>query len=314
MATLLARGEGRLFGQLRIVKPCQVLIVQGENDEWESWRRWCVLTGSDGAPDGIAETFDRVRVRTTKRRSTTVSSFDGGRTTESDEWIDAVMDARLEATIAAYGFDVLIIDPWAVFYSGGENSNDEVEAALDKLRDLAMRHHVAVVILHHFGKGTDVREPEDLWRGASRLADWASTRVTLRPHYTASQVKKQGMTREQARRYVDVFFLRRSLPTPDFSMVLDPETCWWSRWLASLEEGGQRINISVEDIVEACRRAGGSWSSTVVAAAALDVSPGKARDLLRNAVGSGHLNGRPGPHGAIVYTLPDQVAAEGGPE
>lgn len=81
--------------------------------------------------------------------------------------------------------------------------------------------------------------------------------MTLRQHYTAKQAKDQGMTREQARRYVDVLFLRRSTPTPDFSMVLDPETCWWSCWVSSPEENSQKIKLSVKDIVDACRRAGG---------------------------------------------------------
>jgi hypothetical protein len=231
-----------------------------------------------------------------------VSSFDGSHS--SDEWIDARMDSSLEATIATYGFDVLIIDPWAVFYTGAENSNDEVEAALDKLRYLAMRHRVAIVIMHHFGKSTEAREPEDLWRGASRLADWASTRITLKSHYTTKQAKDQGMTREQARRYVDVLFLRRSTSTPDFSMVLDPETCWWSRWVSSPEENSQKIKLSVEDIVDACRRDGGSWPSNVAAAAALGVSRATARKPLDDAVRSGDLDTEKGVRGAIVYRLP----------
>ena len=92
------------------------------------------------------------------------------------------------------------------------------------------------------------------------------------------------MTREQARRYVDVLFLRRSTPTPDFSMVLDPETCWWSCWVSSPEENSQKIKLSVKDIVDACRRAGGAWPSNVAAAAALGVSRGQpaSRSMMRS--------------------------------
>ena len=314
MATLLDRGEGYLFGQLRIMKPCKVLIVQGEIDEWESWRRWCVLTNSDGAPLGVAETFDRVRVRTTRHRSTSSASIEGTYSSASDEWTDALLDPRLEAAIGEHGFEVLLIDPWAVFYSGAENSNDEVEAALDKLRDLAMRYRVAVVIMHHVGKGVDVREPEDLWRGASRLADWASTRITLMPHFTAKQAKGQGMTRQQARRYVDVLFLRRSTPTPDFSMVLDPETCWWSRWAAPSEvAAGRRIQLSVDDVVEACRKDGGSWPSARAAAESLGISPTTAAPHLAAAVQAGALKTAKGAHNATIYRLPSGLSlVEGG--
>src|SRR5207253_119878 len=121
---------------------------------------------------------------------------------------------------------------WAVFYAGEENTNDQVEAALGKLRQLALTHGVAFVLMHHFGKqsGAKPSEPEDLWRGASRLPDWASTRLTMQLHYTESQANKQGMTRQQARRYVDLKFLRRAEPTEDFSISFDPDTGWWNHW------------------------------------------------------------------------------------
>jgi uncharacterized protein YjiS (DUF1127 family) len=157
-----------------------------------------------------------------------------------------------------------------------------------------MRLGVAIIIVHHFGKSLDVREPEDLWRGASRLADWASTRVTLRQHYTAKQAKDQGMTREQARRYADVLFLRRSLPTPDFSIVLDPETCWWSRWVPPAEVAESRkAHLDVPDVVDACREADD-----------LGVSRTTARKVFASALRSGAIETSPGLRGAVVYRLP----------
>ena len=158
IATLLGRGVGLLFGHLPVKKACKVLIVQGENSDYESWRRWRVLNGSD-APEGVAETFDRIRVRTTRKRSTTSSSssIDGQQSSDTTEWVQAELDERLEAAIVEHGFEVVVIDPWAVFYCGNENSNDEVEEALEKLKDLSMRLGVAIIIVHHFGKSLDVR-------------------------------------------------------------------------------------------------------------------------------------------------------------
>jgi hypothetical protein len=302
---LLGRGEGHLFGQLRIAGPAKVLIAQGEVDEWESWRRWAMLTGSGETPTGVAETFDRWRLRTTRKRESSGSRSDTLSHHETDEWVDAVLDGRVEATIAEHGFEVFIIDPWRVYFAGAENSNDEVEAALDKLRDLAMRYGLAVVILAHPGKGTDVREPEDLWRGASRLADWCSTRITLLPHYTEKQAADQGMTREQHRRYVDVRFLRRSVPTPDFSMVLDSETGWWSRWLAPQEAAeSRRSHLEVDDVVDACRGAGGAFTSQRQAAEVLGVSQGTAKKVLASAAREGAIEEVPGARGATIYRLP----------
>jgi AAA domain len=261
-AILLDRGEGLLGGRLPVRSRARTLIAVGEVDEWESYFRWERLTEGQGLPSGVAETFDRWRIRIKRRRSYTGADY--------DEWSDAELDDRIETAIDEHKFNALEIDPWAVYYAGNENDNDATEAALDKLRALAMRHHITIVILHHPSKAIDFREPEDVWRGASRLADWCSTRVTVLPHYTPTQAAKQGMTRAQARRYVDVYFLRRSTPTEDFSMVLDQHTLWWNRWHPPEEEAQtRRLTIEPADIAEACRAAGGSWPSTAAAAIAL---------------------------------------------
>lgn len=305
LAALLGQGYGWFLGALPVQRSARVLIAQGELDEWGTSSRWRMLTGEVGPPEGVAETFDRWRLRIVERRTT--GSDDG--MSWSDRWFDAVLDGRLEATIVEHGFDVLIIDPWAVYFAGNENSNDEVEAALDKLRDLAMRHGVTVVIVHHLGKGTDGREPEDLWRGASRLADWASTRVTLLPHYSEKQARDMGMSRRQARRYLDVFFLRRSAPTDDFSIALNSETGWWERWRSPKEAGreageAQRLMMDGRDVASFCADSGGDWPSLRKAAEALKVSASTARKLLARACFEGAIEEYEAGRGAKGFRLP----------
>jgi RecA-family ATPase len=125
-----------------------------------------------------------------------------------------VLDPRFEDVIAEGGYDLVGLDPWATFYTGSENSNDEVEAALDKLRDLSIQYGPAIWLNHHFSQRgvSDKIDPEDAWRGASRLADWATTRITLTPHFTPRQAQKRGLSRIEARRYMDVRFLTRGAP------------------------------------------------------------------------------------------------------
>ena len=65
------------------------------------------------------------------------------------------LDSRIRAAIEEHGFGILVIDPWATFFTGNENANDEVEAGLDQLRRLAQETRVAVVILHHLGKSQE---------------------------------------------------------------------------------------------------------------------------------------------------------------
>lgn len=227
LATLLGRGEGLLGGTLKIRHRCKVLYAQGELGEWESFDRWWRMAGSEGPPLGVAETFDRWRLRVVRRRLNQTGQAAGF--SESQDFLDAVLDGRVEETVATHGIDVLIIDPWAVYFAGSENSNDEVEAGLDKLRDLSLRYGLSVVVMHHIGKANEMREPEDLWRGASRLADWASTRMTLQPLYNKTEAQALQYTRQQARAFVQVTMLRRGAPTPDFAMWLDNRRGWWER-------------------------------------------------------------------------------------
>ncbi|MDQ3107271.1 MAG: AAA family ATPase [Actinomycetota bacterium] len=298
LALLLGWGDGMLGGTLKIARQANVLIAQGEVDEWESFARLTRMTAGHQPPAGVAETFDPWRIRVVNRRTSDTLRDEGGASSTSDEYIDAVLDPRLEQAIIDHNIDVLVVDPWAVFYGGRENSNDEVEAALGKLRELAMRHGLGIVIVLHVGKNTVVREPEDLWRGAGRLADWCSTRVTILPHYTEAEGARLQYTRQEARRFVDVKFLRRGEPTPDFSMVINHKTGWWEAWTpdAKSEEvakpaakaRGSAALLQPADVADRCAEDGG-WNSLRQAATRLGVSHGLAEKAIQGAVDAGYM-------------------------
>lgn len=305
LAALGSRGAGLLAGQMPIERPFRTLYCQGELDEWESWSRWQKIAGSGESPQLVAETFHRWRLKVTKQRVT--QSIDGVTTT--NEYLDSILDPGLEATVVAHDIDLLIIDPWAVYYGGNENSNDEAEAALGRLRHLSMKYGLAVIIFHHVTNKTERadREPEDMWRGATRLADWASTRVTILPHYTQKEAEAQQMTRRQARRYADILFLRRGEHTiDDFSMVMNWETGWWERWCPP---GKERHPHSLANIAEQCRADGG-WESVTRAARALNVGDYKARELLDAGVEMGFLDETTGERGARRFTFRDRSEEE----
>lgn len=296
LAVLLGQGEGQLAGALEIVRPAKVLYAHGELDEYSAYERWFRMCAA-APPAGVAESFERWRLRTVNRRTT--SSSDG--VAYSDEHVDAIVDPRLEATIAEHGIEVLVIDPWAVFYAGKENSNDETEAALDKLRDLSLRYGLAVVIVHHISAKTQpghLAEPEDLWRGATRLADWASTRVTILRHFTDDEVEERQLTRQEARRFVDVKILRRGEPTPDFSMRMNFSTGWWEPWYD--ESRITEAKLTPEGIAQRCREAGG-FESLRQAGAYLDVDYKTAQPVLDRAVVLGLLRTEPAARNATRY-------------
>lgn len=254
IASVLTTG-GSLFGRLNVPKRRRVLYMQGELDETQAASRWRMLHDidpfglSDKVLPHVAESFDSVRFRVVRRR---VSSKMPGQTM-SDEYLDAVIDPEFERTIKEHGVDVVVIDPWAVFFSGNESSNDEVEAVLSKLREIAQRLGVSFIIFAHFGKSREFAEPEDLWRGASRLADWAANRVTITRHYSDKKVKQLGLERREARRFADLHFLRRGAPLDDFSMHLEPNG-WWVHWEPEEDEETTGTETCADEIVSALRK------------------------------------------------------------
>jgi hypothetical protein len=315
LAALLSRGEGKVFGRLEVRQRARVLYLQGELDEWGSAVRWrhlhghddldAILTGGDPLPEGVAESFAPVRIRTITRRVT--NKVDG--LTTSDEHVDAVIDPAVEQAIVAHDIDLVIIDPWAVYFSGKENSNDEVEAALSQLRQITLRTGVAWLVVHHISakiESSRWTEPEDLWRGATRLADWASTRITVLPHYGEAQRKELGLSRHDARRHVDVHFLRRGLPTDDFT-ARRADSGWWELWddpaagegdAGASTTGGRPPALSAHEVVQALIEDGGEWASMGVAAAALGTGRPAVERALHQAVRLGHVEWTTGPRGA----------------
>ena len=293
----LARGTGQFLG-LDIKRQPKVLLWHGELDPWMAHSRWQMY--GDEARTGLAESFDdRLGVRVTQRKV--------GGLHDSVLFRDARIEGGLEDAIVEHGFEVAIIDPWAVFHFGDENSNDGVQAALSKVRELSLRHGTAFVIVHHFGKPTSGArgEPEDLWRGASRLPDFASTRVTMQPHYRGRLNPPAGMSRDEARRFVDLDFLRRAEPTDGFSIVRDPVTNRFDVWDvpgAATRAGSQAM--SPTDVAAACASADG-WDSMKKAADDLGIAEGTARNRLDEAVEARLIEEFSGPRGARGFRVVD---------
>jgi hypothetical protein len=298
IASLLTTGDGALFGRLPVPQPRRVLYLQGELDETQANIRWRLLHGVDGldalAGGGtatlphLAESFDQVRLRAVNRRSTI--KIEGEVVT--DEYVDASIDRALEATIEAMSIDVVVIDPWAVFFAGNESSNDQVEAVLQELRHLGMRRRVAWVILHHFGKNRETAEPEDLWRGASRLADWAANRVTIARYYTDRQASEAGMARRDARRYAQLHFLRRGAPLDEFCVHLE-EDGWWQEWTPGDGELGPRTGITDADVLDKLREVG-EFTSYAHAADLLGTSDKTVKRYLNHLCAEGWIQSEKG--------------------
>lgn len=306
LSLALSRGEGTVLGKLEVRRAAKVLFCHGELGPWDAHSRWRHLASGGDMPANLLESFHPWRLRIVERSV----EVEGGR----ERLYVGRIDPEFEALIAAEHVEVVFIDPWASFRSGSENDNDGVEAGLAELRRLSLAYGVSFVIIHHAGKAMQWREPEDLWRGASRLADWTSTRVTLLPHYTAREAEQRGLTRQEARRYVDVKFLRRGYPTPDYSMWFDDRSLRWVEFLPEEDEegGGGGADLTPAQVAGLCPADG--WPSVSRATAAIGVSRPKARELLNAAVRAGLLQVEDsGTHGKAYFRMEQPAAGTGPP-
>lgn len=284
LALMLAAGTGNLFDRHRILRTSQVLYCHGELDPYSARSRWRrMLTSPTWAhianptpPPGLSETFTPWRIDLRKTRTTHTTN---GITTTTETAI-ATLDPRLEARISKHKVEVLILDPWASYHGGSENNNDDTEAVLAELRRISLTYNTTVIIIAHFGKNTDTRDPEDLWRGASRLPDWASNRITLTEHYTKRQRAELELTRKQARRYLNVTYLRRGAPVDDHSIRRDDDG-YWHDWTP--DPGGRPAEHQVSDLLQALADHGGTFTSQRQAADALGVSRNVIARLLDEA-------------------------------
>lgn len=309
LARLMAKGDGLLLDKFPVLRPCRVLFAHGELDDATAYPRWKKLVGESEPPEGLFETFDDWHIRVVRRRETTGDRDQDKWSRVTNEFMTGILDGRLAQAIVDFEIEVLIIDPWAVFYTGKESDNDELEAALSELRKLARELGVVVVIIHHFSKAASGGDPEDKWRGATRLPDWASLRMTIDPYYTAKAAKNAGMSRAQARRFAWLRFLaRRDETPPDLLIRFDTETGWWNAWKDAppVHAEGRRTEFSLQEIAAACAGAGDTWPSISKAAEDLGCSQTVAKRELGKATEDGILKRSKGARGAIKHRLTDR--------
>jgi KaiC/GvpD/RAD55 family RecA-like ATPase len=89
--------------------------------------------------------------------------------------------ARIEAAIAAHKPEVLFFDPLYKYNIADENSTQEMGRFFDPLDNLIEKYGISTVLTHHHGKGTGefLVTPAHANRGASTIADWPDSLLTL---------------------------------------------------------------------------------------------------------------------------------------
>lgn len=100
---------------------------------------------------------------------------------------------RLEQLTAERQPAMLIVDPLAELHTADENDSTALRAVIAVFRDLAIRHNVAVVVLHHTRKGSSMSPGDpDIARGASGVIGAVRVALTL-TRMSEDDAKKFGL-------------------------------------------------------------------------------------------------------------------------
>ena len=114
--------------------------------------------------------------------------------------VNTVMMDQLEAFLDEFCPDVLILDPFVELHVAEENDNTAVRAVMARLRSMAIKHNMAVVVLHHARKGAGEAGDMDSLRGASSIVGAARVVLTVNV-MTAQEAESFGLAPERRRNY-----------------------------------------------------------------------------------------------------------------
>ncbi|MDW9823478.1 AAA family ATPase [Sinorhizobium meliloti] len=119
---------------------------------------------------------------------------------------------RLEWELGQHGVDVLILDPFIELWSGAENDNGQVKAAVAVIRGVIRRLDAGCLLMHHVKKGLVTPGDIDAGRGAGALGGIVRLAHTI-TNMTADAAASLGV--ENPRGIVRVDFAKGNyLPDP----------------------------------------------------------------------------------------------------
>lgn len=162
---------GLPFGNMQPVQACRVLTYNVEDDQDEQRRRFSATIRQFGRP------VSALNGRLIRVGADRIGTLLGLR----DQLFGPLpaMD-ELERCIATFRPDVVILDPLVELHDRDENDNTEVRRVMAHFRALAIKHNLALVLLHHTRKGTSAAagDPESA-RGASAVIGAARIVLTV---------------------------------------------------------------------------------------------------------------------------------------
>ncbi|WP_303809348.1 AAA family ATPase [Sandarakinorhabdus limnophila] len=166
MALALLTGREDLLG-VKVVRPCRVLLINGEDGHEELVRRiraTCLHFGID-----LPEIAHRLKVIGARQvPGLTLNRLQPGGVVADQAGLD-----KLEDLIRQSGADVVILDPLSSFLPGGTNDGASASAVAGRLTEICVSAGCAMLLVHHTSKAAQ-REGDNDPTAALGSAMWAN--------------------------------------------------------------------------------------------------------------------------------------------
>ena len=169
----LMMGTAKRWGGWHPRGPCKTLVINAEDDSDEMRRR--LYAACQEMKITAADLAQRVAIAEAPGGSIIVAKADSRTKTV----VEQPMVKELLKTVKEYGFDVLVVDPFAETFEGDENSNSELKWAAVLWRDIARETNCAVMLVHHTRKFNAEAGDMDSARGGGALVGVARVVSTL---------------------------------------------------------------------------------------------------------------------------------------
>ncbi|MBT1509475.1 AAA family ATPase [Bradyrhizobium sp. SRL28] len=161
------------WGGWRPRKACKVLVINSEDDT-DEMRRRLYAACEEMEITTYAELRERLAIAEAPGDIIIAKADSRTKTVVAQPMVE-----RLIATVLEYGFDVLVVDPFAETFEGDENSNSELKWAAVLWRRIARETGAAVMLVHHTRKFGAEAGNMDSARGGSALVGVARIVSTL---------------------------------------------------------------------------------------------------------------------------------------
>jgi len=164
---LVAEGNTKFLEIFDVIGDNRVLFLQSENSKLMTKSRIDIIT-------------NKYQIYSNYLNKIRFLGINGDIKISGDFVKDKKFKELVLSQISEHKSNVLIIDPLISFHSADENSNDKMRKVMDSIIEVADKHKISIVVIHHETKDF-IKAKKAGGRGASAIGDWAAYSFNLMP-------------------------------------------------------------------------------------------------------------------------------------